>query len=217
MLGPPLAGVYLSFFLMMTLMILVGATWMGLYLAKRITEPVQRLATAAREIEAGHLDYRVDRGTVSDDEFGSLVEAFNSMASEVGKSRRRLEQSATDLERKHLEVEGRRHYIETILERIATGVVSIDAAGKVSTVNSAAKRLLDLDGAAVGLPAAKVFDREDLQPFGALLRAAAAGKTEPSAQEIALTRAERELQLLAIATALPAATAPAAWCWCSTM
>ena len=58
----PLAGVYLSFFLMMTLMILVGATWMGLYLAKRITEPVQRLATAAREIEAGHLDYRVDRG-----------------------------------------------------------------------------------------------------------------------------------------------------------
>ena len=52
MLQAPLAGVYLSFFLMMTLMILVGATWMGLYLAKRITEPVQRLATAAREIEA---------------------------------------------------------------------------------------------------------------------------------------------------------------------
>ena len=126
----PLAGVYLSFFLMMTLMILVGATWMGLYLAKRITEPVQRLATAAREIEAGHLDYRVDRGTVSDDEFGSLVEAFNSMASEVGKSRRRLERSTVDLERKHLEVEGRRRYIETILERIATGVVSIDAVGK---------------------------------------------------------------------------------------
>ena len=199
----PLAGVYLSFFLMMTLMILVGATWMGLYLAKRITEPVQRLATAAREIEAGHLDYRVDRGTVSDDEFGSLVEAFNSMANEVGKSRRRLERSTTDLERKHVEVEGRRRYIETILERIATGVVSIDAAGKVSTLNSAAMRLLGLDASAVGQPAVEVFDREDLQPFGALLRAAATGKTEPSAQEIALTRDERELQLAAVATALP--------------
>src|SRR5207253_7507673 len=133
-------GVYLSFFRMMTLMILVGSTWMGLYLAKRITQPVQRLATAAREIEAGHLDYRVDRETVSDDEFGSLVEAFNSMASEVGKSRRRLERSTIELEHKHVEVEGRRRYIETILERIATGVVSIDAAGKVSTLNSAAKR-----------------------------------------------------------------------------
>jgi two-component system nitrogen regulation sensor histidine kinase NtrY len=201
--GPPLAGVYLSLFLMMTLMILVGATWMGLYLAKRITEPVQRLATAAREIEAGHLDYRVDRGTVSDDEFGSLVEAFNSMASEVGKSRRRLERSTTDLERKHIEVEGRRRYIETILERIATGVVSIDASGRISTVNSAAKRLLDLNGSALGQPATDVFGREDLQPFGALLRAAANGKTEPSAQEIALTRDDRELQLAAIATALP--------------
>jgi two-component system nitrogen regulation sensor histidine kinase NtrY len=198
----PLAGVYLSFFLMMTLMILVGATWMGLYLAKRITEPVQRLATAAREIEAGHLDYRVDRGTVSDDEFGSLVEAFNSMATEVGKSRRRLERSTVDLERKHVEVEGRRRYIETILERIATGVVSIDATGRVSTLNSAAMRLLGLDAAAVGQPAAAVFGREDLQPFGNLLRAAAAGKTEPLAQEIAMSRDDRELQLAAVATAL---------------
>ena len=198
----PLAGVYLSFFLMMTLMILVGSTWMGLYLAKRITEPVQRLATAAREIEAGHLDYRVDRETVSDDEFGSLVEAFNSMASEVGKSRRRLERSTIDLERKHVEVEGRRRYIETILERIATGVVSIDAAGNISTLNSAAMRLLGLAPSAVGQPAAEVFGRDDLQPFGALLRAAAAGRTEPSAQEIALTRDDRELQLAAVATAL---------------
>jgi two-component system nitrogen regulation sensor histidine kinase NtrY len=198
----PLAGVYLSFFIMMTLMILVGATWMGLYLAKRITEPVQRLATAAREIEAGHLDYRVDRGTVSDDEFGSLVEAFNSMASEVGKSRRRLERSAVDLERKHVEVEGRRRYIETILERIATGVVSIDAAGKVSTLNSAAMRLLGLDPSAIGQPATEIFEREDLQPFGALLRIAGTGRTEPSTQEIPVTRDDRELQLAAVATAL---------------
>src|SRR5688500_12500009 len=187
---------------MMTRMILVGATWMGLYLAKRITEPVQQLATAAREIEAGHLDYRVDRETVSDDEFGSLVEAFNSMASEVGKSRRRLERSTVDLERKHLEVEGRRRYIETILERIATGVVSIDASGKISTLNSAAMRLLGLGPSAVGQPATDVFGREDLQPFGALIRAAGTGRSEPSAQEIPLMRDDRELQLAAVATAL---------------
>jgi two-component system nitrogen regulation sensor histidine kinase NtrY len=198
----PLAGVYLSFFLMMTLMILVGSTWMGLYLAKRITQPVQRLATAAREIEAGHLDYRVDRETVSDDEFGSLVEAFNSMASEVGKSRRRLERSTIELERKHVEVEGRRRYIETILERIATGVVSIDAAGRVSTLNSAAMRLLGLDASAVGQPATDAFGRADLQPFGALLRTASTAKTEPSAQEIAVMRDGREFQLAAVATVL---------------
>src|SRR4029450_5082275 len=95
-----------------------------------------------------------------------------------------------------------RRYIEAILERIATGVVSIDGAGHVSTMNSAAMRLLGLDASAVGQPAADVFAREDLQPFGALLRTAAAGRTEPTAQEIGLMRDERELQVGAVATAL---------------
>ena len=62
----------------------------------------------------------------------------------------KLERSRIDLERKNLEVEGRRRYIETILERIATGVVSIDAAGRVSTINTAAARLLGLDIGVIG-------------------------------------------------------------------
>ena len=102
----PLAGVYLSFFLMLTLMILVTATWLGLYLAKRITRPVQMLAAAANEIGAGHLDYRVEPETV--DEFGSLIEAFNRMAGDLAASRRKLERSSVDLERKHQDVEARR-------------------------------------------------------------------------------------------------------------
>ena len=64
----PLTGVYLSFFLMITLMILVSATWMGFYIAKRITRPVQMLADGAREIGAGHFDHRIRQETV--DEFG---------------------------------------------------------------------------------------------------------------------------------------------------
>ena len=81
---------------MVTLLILVGATWMGLYLAKRITRPVQLLAAAARQIGAGHLDHRVERE--AKDEFGALVEAFNSMAEELAGSRRKLEHSAIDLD-----------------------------------------------------------------------------------------------------------------------
>src|SRR5436305_11070329 len=127
----PLTGVYLSFFLMVTLLILVGATWMGLYLTKRITRPVQLLAAAAREIGAGKFEQHVE--PQSNDEFGSLVDAFNSMAGELAASRRKLERSALEIERKHLEVEGRRRYIETILERIAAGVVSMDAAGSITT------------------------------------------------------------------------------------
>lgn len=196
----PLTGVYLSFFLMTTLLILVGSTWMGLYMAKRITGPVQALATAAREIGAGRLDQRVE--PQSHDEFGSLVEAFNAMASELATSRRRVERGTIQLERKHVEVEGRRRYIETILERIATGVVSLDAAGAITTINSAASRLLSLDRQIIGQPAQAVFDRPDLRPLNPLVDAAAHGKVESTAHEISLPREGQELHLAAVATPL---------------
>jgi two-component system nitrogen regulation sensor histidine kinase NtrY len=196
----PLTGVYLLFFLMVTLLILVGATWMGLYLAKRITRPVQMLAAAAREIGAGRLDQRVE--PQSNDEFGSLVEAFNSMAGELATSRRKVERSTFELERKHVEVEIRRRYVETILERITTGVVSLDGAGAVTTINSAAARLLSLDRAIVGQPASAVFARQDLRPLGALLAGAGRFKAEPAAEEIAIPHDGQELRLAVVATAL---------------
>src|SRR5207244_11152803 len=127
----PLTGVYLSFFLMVTLLILVGSTWMGLYLAKRITRPVQMLAAAAREIGAGRLDQHVE--PQSNDEFGALVDAFNAMSGELATSRRKIDRSTIELERNHLEVENRRRYIETLLERITTGLGSGDAAATIPT------------------------------------------------------------------------------------
>jgi two-component system nitrogen regulation sensor histidine kinase NtrY len=196
----PLTGVYLSFFLMVTLMILVGATWMGLYLAKRITRPVQLLAAAAREIGAGRLDQHVE--PQSSDEFGSLVEAFNTMAGEVATDRRKLERSAIELERKNLEVERRRRYIETILERITTGVISIDAAGVVATINSAAARLLSLDRSSIGQPARRLFERPDLEPLAALVTRRGGARGEASAQEITIPRDGHEVHLAVAATAL---------------
>jgi len=196
----PLAGVYLSFFVMVTLMILVSATWMGLYMTKRITGPVQRLAAAAREIGAGHLDQRIE--PQSNDEFGSLVVAFNTMASELAASRRNVERSTIELQRKHQEVEARRRYIETILERITTGVVSVDAAGAISTINSAAARLLNLGRQSIGQPVVAAFDRPDLQSIGKLLAAGGRGKAEVDVQEIAIAREGQELHLAVVVTAL---------------
>ena len=196
----PLTGLYLSFFLMVTLFILVGSLWMGSYLAKRITRPVSALAAAAREIGAGHLDQRVE--PQSNDEFGSLVDAFNTMAGELATSRRKVERSTLELERKHVEGESRRRYIETILERITTGIVSVDADGLVTTINSAASRLLTLDRAVVGRPARAVFDRADLQPLGALLAGRSGTKAESAVREIPVLRDGQELQLAVVTTTL---------------
>ncbi|MPY87659.1 MAG: HAMP domain-containing protein [Luteitalea sp.] len=196
----PLEGVYLSFFLMMTLFILVSATWMGLYLAKRITRPINMLAAGAREIGAGHFDHRIEPETV--DEFGSLVDAFNTMAGELAASREKLERSRLELERESLEAEGRRRYIETILKRIATGVVSVDSSGTISTMNSAAARLLTLDAAAVGQPYAEVFGRSDLQPLADLDRLGRRQQEAGGGQEVALEHDGREVHLAVAATPL---------------
>jgi two-component system nitrogen regulation sensor histidine kinase NtrY len=196
----PLQGVYLSIFLMMTLMILVSATWTGLYLAKRITRPVQLLAAGAREIGAGRLDHRIEPETR--DEFGSLVEAFNTMAGELAASQRKLERSRVDLERKNLQLDERRRYIETVLERIATGVISVGADARIETINTAALRLLELDHEVVGRSVADVFAREDLRPLEALHARMQTVSSAAAAQEIALLRDGREVHLAAAATPL---------------
>ena len=196
----PIRGVYLTLFVMMTLMILVSATWTGLYLAKRITRPVQRLAAGAREIGAGHLDHRIEPETR--DEFGSLVEAFNTMAEELAASQRKLEHSRLDLERKNLQLDERRQYIETVLERIATGVVSLGPDGRIETINGAALRLLEVDRGVIGSRADELCQREDLKPLQGLLHQGRTAGTPPAAQEIALLREGRELHLAAAATPL---------------
>ena len=197
---PALSSVYQAFFLMLTLMILVAATWMGLYLAKRITRPVQMLATAADEIGAGHLDHRVN--VQVGDEFASLIEAFNRMAGDLSTSRRRLEHSAIELERKHEDVEGRRQYVETVLDRIATGVISIDNDGRIRTWNSAARRLLGIDSRVDGLRAAAVFGSPELEPLARLINDRGSRRDDSVPQEVSLSRDGRELHLLVMITPL---------------
>jgi len=197
-LSGPLQGVTAGFFLMIALLILTAATWMGFYIAKRITRPVQMLAEGAKAIGAGHLDMRLEPET--SDELGSLVEAFNSMAAELGTSQERLEHSRQQLAERNVEVETRRRYIETVLERVATGVVSLDESGRISTMNGAAMRLLALDANAIGQPVTSVLSRDDLQ---ALLPLVTAGVTRAGGiEEITITRPDGEVHLAAAATAL---------------
>jgi two-component system nitrogen regulation sensor histidine kinase NtrY len=206
----PLLALYLAPFVTVTLLILVSATWLGLYVAKRITRPVQMLAEGARAIGEGRLDLRLEPQT--GDELGALVEAFNTMAAELGTSQERLEQSRLALELKNTEVDARRRYIETILDRVATGVISLDAEGRISTLNGAAERLLGLDHTALGLEATQVFSREDLRVLLPLVEATTrvrqsrgtgpGGVLAGTLEELTLTREDREIHLAAAATVL---------------
>ena len=201
LLRQPIKGIYILLFLLMTLVIVFSVTWFGLYLARGITVPIQLLAQGTREVAAGNLDYRVT--AQADDEVGILVESFNQMTQDLKSSKAQLELAYGDLQAKHAELTERRQYTETVLEAVATGVVSTDAAGIVTTVNRAASRMLALaPTAAVGRHYAVAFGAPaylDLVTLMQRMERLRAGTVE---RELQLPLDGKSLTLLTSLTAL---------------
>src|SRR5467141_909102 len=66
------------------------------------------------------------------------------MTAELEENRRHIESGASALKEKNLALEERRNYIETVLESLSTGVVSLDQNDCVTTINAAAAQMLKL-------------------------------------------------------------------------
>jgi two-component system, NtrC family, nitrogen regulation sensor histidine kinase NtrY len=124
----------------MTLVLLFVTTWAALFLSKQVTVPIQALAEATREISRGNFDQRID--VRAHDELGILVRSFNRMTEQLGEGRRQINEFTRSLEQAVEEREHRRKLMETILENVPTGVVSLDAAGDVARVNTAVVTIL---------------------------------------------------------------------------
>ncbi|HWZ82430.1 MAG TPA: ATP-binding protein [Terriglobales bacterium] len=134
---------YIGFLSLLTVLVLFASTWLALFLSKLVNRPVAALAAGTEAISKGQLDYRVDiRAT---DELAELVQSFNSMAQQLQSSRTMIEASSRDLGAANEALERRRRYIETILESIPTGVISIDASRRVTLVNAALLRMFHPD------------------------------------------------------------------------
>ena len=201
LLKQPLKGIYILLFLLMTLVIVFSATWFGLYLARGITEPVQMLAEGTRAVAAGNLNYKVL--VRADDEIGVLVDSFNRMTSDLASSQTKLEHTYRDLQAKHEEVEQRRRYTETVLEAVATGVLSLDPAGRITTINGAAERMLGVPAAsAQGQPASTVLRPPMHSELAALIQRMNRLREGALEREVHLRREGHAVTLLASATAL---------------
>jgi hypothetical protein len=112
-------------------------------MSKTVTRPLVALAEATQEISRGRFDYRVDvqAGT----EIGQLVDSFNRMAADLETSRSKIEASRHELADINSQLEQRNRHIETILESIPTGVLSLDSFRTVIHMNGALRRLLRVD------------------------------------------------------------------------
>ncbi|QQS45673.1 MAG: HAMP domain-containing protein [Acidobacteriota bacterium] len=130
---------------LITLLVLFIAYWLALYVSRGIAEPVQKLAEATERIKRGDLSYRAD--VVGDDELASLAMSFNEMTGELAENRARLEESASSLQQTNSALDDRRRYIETVLQSLSAGVISLDEHANVTTINEAALRLLHIEKA----------------------------------------------------------------------
>ena len=197
----PIKGIYILLFLLLTLIIVFSFTWFGLYLARGITGPIDQLAEGTREVAAGNLSYKVRAR--ADDEIGTLVDSFNRMTDDLLESKRRLEEAYLDLQDKHSELEDRRRYIETVLEAIATGVVSFDHENRLTTMNRAAARMFGLDPAVTaGRSLEETFAGGDRRDVVALVQRVRRARTGSIEQELNVRGGAGHVSLLASATAL---------------
>jgi len=170
---------------LMTLMLLFASTWVAIHVARGIATPIKSLAEAANEVARGNLSYRVS--TIADDELALLAESFNQMTSQLDDNRRHIEAGATQLREKNLALEERRNYIETVLDSLSTGVISLDESDRVTTINAAAASMLrvtKLPDQGMTLP--EVISAQDQGLLGRLLRRAR--RVGRAAEQTELTR-----------------------------
>jgi hypothetical protein len=189
---------YMGFLLLLTAMVLFASTWLALFLSKLVTRPLVALAEGTREIATGRLDYRVD--VAAQDELGELVKSFNGMAAEMESSRETIDASTRELAVANVEIEERRRHLETILETIPTGVLSLDAQRQVTRINTAFRRLARLSEGYVPTATTTlvdIFPEEVVHDLEHMLRRADRMGTTTSQMEIVTPRARLNVAITA--------------------
>jgi two-component system, NtrC family, nitrogen regulation sensor histidine kinase NtrY len=138
----PIKFTYLIILSIVSLLIIFSATWFGFYLAKGITIPIQKLAEGTFRVAHGDYNFTID--LEAKDEFGVLVKSFNQMTADLKDGQSELERINEELRKSNEEINQRRRYTETILANIGAGVISVDAVGRISIINTSAKEMLNI-------------------------------------------------------------------------
>ena len=123
---------YLAF----AVILILTATWLGLWFAERLASPVGRMTAAAQKVGAGDLDARIEN-IKGDDEIAMLARYFNQMTHQLKGQRDTLIQSAEQADR-------RRRLFDSVLASVTSGVIGLDQSGHITFLNKSAQRVLDL-------------------------------------------------------------------------
>jgi two-component system nitrogen regulation sensor histidine kinase NtrY len=116
------------------LLLLITALWIGLNLANAIVGPLGAVIQVAEQVRGGNLSQRVP-DNLNVEEIAQLGGSFNRMLDELARSRQQLVQA-------NLQLDQRREFTEAVLGGVSSGVIGLDADGKVTLPNASARALL---------------------------------------------------------------------------
>ncbi|MBD3671296.1 MAG: HAMP domain-containing protein [Gammaproteobacteria bacterium] len=116
------------------LLTMLSAVLAAFYYARRLVAPIRELAEGTRAVADGEYGKMLTPG--KNDELGFLVNSFNEMTRRIAQARDEARESQTRLQEQHA-------YLETLLSRLSSGVLTVNAEGIIHTANTAADAILD--------------------------------------------------------------------------
>lgn len=190
----PITTTYILTLLLITIVIITLSVWFGVNLARSLTDPIQELAEATRQIADGNLEIKLTGE--SRDEIGQLIHSFNRMAADLRTNQLALRDANQDLSLSNQEIEGRRRYMETVLRHITAGVISTNNQGVITTINKSAENLLQLNRSeAVGKHFREVLHSTHLDILKEMLREVASNKKDMLNRQVELQTNDNRVAL----------------------
>jgi two-component system nitrogen regulation sensor histidine kinase NtrY len=182
------AGIQVTFaviFGVVALLLLLAAVWVGLTFADSLATPIAHLIRAADRVRAGDLTARVPEIEEAS-EIDSLSRAFNRMTDQLASQRAELINANNQLDQ-------RRRFTEAVIGGVSSGVIGLDARGRITLPNRSAAAFIGREPASlIGRPLIAVMPE-----LGGLLAQVSASPDRPAEAQIELVRGDRAHRLLA--------------------
>ncbi len=158
----PLRSIYFIMLIVMTLVIIFAAVWLGFYLARQLSIPLVQLGRATKRVAAG--DYSRLEIESGSEEINNLIGSFNQMIGNLSASELELQQTITNLNQYT-------RYVEIVLKNVSAGVISVDMSGQVTTVNRRAGELLQIDPVnSIGKPVKALLSEDNYRIFSNIIK-----------------------------------------------
>ena len=129
----------ISFTLTLSLVLLLSlftSIWAAIYSASRMVAPLGELVQGTKAVAEGNFRTQIPQS--GDDELGFVVDSFNNMT-------RQLQSAHNETRSSQLQLETQRTYLEAVLSRLSSGVITLSSDRQLVTSNEAAEQILEVN------------------------------------------------------------------------